>query len=108
MARPLSRAAVKLKELVLSGVTTQTEIAKRLGVNPSAISLWLTKGSLPSVPVAVELERAFAIPVADWMEEPPEDAGDVVLPRTRSQQEVGSLAKLTRQEAADLDGEEGE
>lgn len=46
---------------------TQTALALRLRVTSQAVNAWLSGRTTPSLALAVEIERIYGIPVADWL-----------------------------------------
>ncbi len=46
---------------------TQTELARRLGVSTSAVNAWVKGHSRPRLDYAVEIEKLYGIPVAEWV-----------------------------------------
>lgn len=71
----ISKGAVALRQRVNppkesdDGVPrTQSELARRLGVTPQAVSNWVNGHGTPSMEAAAEMERIFGIPMRDWID----------------------------------------
>ena len=48
--------------------TSQTELAKRLGVRQQTVSEWLTRRKIPELRQARELQRVTGIRVDSWLQ----------------------------------------
>lgn len=60
---PNDRLAAGLKARAWS----RTELAKRLGIDPSAVSRWVNGKAAPDPHHRLAMERLFGIPQNDWL-----------------------------------------
>jgi len=62
-----------MKRKLSPAAMNQTELAKRLGVSPQAVSSWTKGRALPEPERMAEIESILGIPMRDWVEEADDD-----------------------------------
>jgi transcriptional regulator with XRE-family HTH domain len=78
MANALSVAAVELRRRLMMPVRSQSDLARRLGVSPQAVSAWLSGAAKPEPERMAAIETLLGIPMRDWIsfEQPSTESTD--------------------------------